>query len=94
MTDYQAKITSKGQITLPARLRKALALKPGDQVVFVEDADGRFRVESRRSTLADLRGIVRHGRAGITSGRVEAMIQESRAAAWTPGAGRGRGTSK
>ena len=27
-----AKITSKGQITLPASLRKELGLKPGDRV--------------------------------------------------------------
>jgi antitoxin PrlF len=94
VTDYQAKITSKGQITLPARLRKALALEPGDQVVFVEESDGSFRIETKRSTLADLRGIIKHGRVGITRERIEAMIEESRAARWVRGAGRGRRTSK
>lgn len=35
-----AKITSKGQITLPVALRRRLGLEPGLQVEFVEDAQG------------------------------------------------------
>ena len=30
-----AKISAKGQITLPKRVRQALAVKPGEQVLFV-----------------------------------------------------------
>ncbi len=36
-----AKITSKGQITLPVRIRRALGLREGDKVAFVE-VDGQF----------------------------------------------------
>ena len=32
-----AKITSKGQITLPVSIRKKLGVKDGDKVLFVED---------------------------------------------------------
>jgi AbrB family looped-hinge helix DNA binding protein len=32
-----AKITSKGQITIPIDIRKKLNLKEGDKVVFIED---------------------------------------------------------
>ena len=32
-----AKITSKGQITLPVGIRKKLGVKDGDKVLFVED---------------------------------------------------------
>jgi len=32
MTDYVAKITTKGQMTLPIEVRKALGLRPGDHV--------------------------------------------------------------
>ena len=35
-----AKITSKGQITLPRAVRERLGLKPGDEVQFVEDESG------------------------------------------------------
>jgi len=34
-----AKITSRGQITIPINIRKKLALKEGDKVIFVEDGD-------------------------------------------------------
>ncbi len=36
-----AKITSKGQITIPIEIRKKLKLSEGDKVVFVEE-DGRY----------------------------------------------------
>ena len=34
-----AKITSKGQITIPIAIRKALGVKDGDKVLFVQDGD-------------------------------------------------------
>ncbi|MDR3013548.1 MAG: AbrB/MazE/SpoVT family DNA-binding domain-containing protein [Chitinispirillales bacterium] len=40
-----AKITSKGQITLPIQIRKKLSLKDGDKVLFMEK-DGRIFVEN------------------------------------------------
>ena len=42
--DVSAKLTSKGQVTLPKQVREALGLKTGDQVV--------FRVEANRAVLA------------------------------------------
>ena len=32
-----AKVTSKGQITIPVAIRKMLGIKEGDKVLFVED---------------------------------------------------------
>ncbi len=34
-----AKITSKGQITIPVDIRKKLNLNDGDKVVFIEDSE-------------------------------------------------------
>ena len=34
-----AKITSKGQITIPAAIRKKLGVKDGDKVLFVQEGD-------------------------------------------------------
>jgi antitoxin PrlF len=42
--DVSAKVTSKGQVTLPKAVRDALGLRRGDEVV--------FRVESDRAVLA------------------------------------------
>ncbi len=55
---YKAKITSKGQITLPAELRKALGVKPGEEVAFLPGENGSFRIR-RMGSIDELYGIVR-----------------------------------
>jgi antitoxin PrlF len=41
---YKAKLTSKGQITIPAPVREALGLKSGEKVVFLAGENGEFRL--------------------------------------------------
>ena len=81
MGRFEATMTSKGQITLPSRLRAAMHLKPGDKLVFVEEGGG-YRLEPQTGTLADLRGIVRGGGDVVTSSQVSDWIEESRGARW------------
>jgi AbrB family looped-hinge helix DNA binding protein len=40
-----AKITSKGQITIPVDVRRKMKLKDGDKIIFLEQ-DGRFYFEN------------------------------------------------
>ena len=40
-----AKITSKGQITIPVDVRRKMKLKDGDKVIFINE-DGRYYVEN------------------------------------------------
>jgi AbrB family looped-hinge helix DNA binding protein len=42
-----AKLTSKGQITIPKAVRQQLGLRTGDQIEFVRD-NGGFRIEKTR----------------------------------------------
>ncbi|KRQ86699.1 putative regulator PrlF [Caloramator mitchellensis] len=49
-----AKITAKGQITIPIHIRKKLNLKDGDKVVFIEE-NGRIVMEN--STKVALRAV-------------------------------------
>jgi AbrB family looped-hinge helix DNA binding protein len=49
-----AKITTKGQITIPIHIRKKLNLKDGDKVVFIEE-NGRVVMEN--STKIALREV-------------------------------------
>jgi len=56
-------LTSKGQVTLPKRIREHLGLKPGDRVEFAIRSDGAVVVEPGKAEApqsddwADLRGI-------------------------------------
>ena len=54
------KITTKGQVTIPKRLRDHFGLKPGSSVEFELAADGRVFLQTRRriprSRFARLRG--------------------------------------
>ena len=42
--DVKAKLTSKGQLTLPAVVREHFGLKPGHEVHFEEDERGRIYI--------------------------------------------------
>lgn len=53
-----AKVTSKGQITVPARMREKLGLRPGSQIVFDEQPNGDFVVRKKKGDIRDLKGIV------------------------------------
>lgn len=51
-----AKLTSKGQLTIPQRVREALGLEAGDRVDFVADPAGGYRTVSVRKDIRSLRG--------------------------------------
>jgi AbrB family looped-hinge helix DNA binding protein len=63
----KARITSKGQITVPREIRRALGVRQGDVLVFEQDKGGVRVVPDRtESRFARYRGI---GNPGIPSGR-------------------------
>ena len=70
-----AKITSKGQITLPKQVRDRLGLGPGDEVEFVEE-DSRFVLTKkvRKSPFVEYRGYLKEERGRDP----DQMIQELR----------------
>jgi antitoxin PrlF len=67
-----ATITSKGQITLPVEIRRALGVGPGDRVSFRTADDGRVVVEPETLDLLSLKGSVRSRVKGVS---VEQMQQ-------------------
>lgn len=68
----QAKITSKGQITLPLEVRRLLGVQPGDRVLFETNKGGvRVRPVRTESPFEKYRGI---GNPGMGSGR-EAVVR-------------------
>jgi AbrB family looped-hinge helix DNA binding protein len=54
--DVAARLTSKGQITLPKAVRDALGLEAGDQIVF--RVEGGRAVLARTADLLELAGAV------------------------------------
>jgi antitoxin PrlF len=52
-----ATLTSKGQITLPQAVRRALGLEAGDKVDFVPEPGGGYRVLALRRDVRELRGM-------------------------------------
>lgn len=86
MKSLAATMTSKGQVTVPVELRRVLGLRPGDKLVFAQDAAGKIYIEAHTDTMADLRGIVRRP-AGLSpepvdSDRIAGWIEESRIDRW------------
>ena len=80
-----ARITSKGQVTIPKSVRERLGLRPGEEIDFVEQ-EGGFRIEKRvitspfekyRGYLKDLEGI-----------DPDELVQEMRGPPRNVGAGR------
>jgi AbrB family looped-hinge helix DNA binding protein len=53
-----ATVTSKGQITIPAKVRISLGLAAGDKIDFVEIEKGRFVLRPRTASIRDLEGCV------------------------------------
>lgn len=56
-----ATLTSKGQITIPSRVRHALGLEAGDRVEFVEQGEGQFAIVPATRSVQELRGMF-HGK--------------------------------
>ena len=70
-------VTSKGQVTIPKRVRDLLGIGPGSVIDFERGADGRIVLtkvgkKARPSRLARLRG---HAGKGLTTDQIMAMTR-------------------
>jgi AbrB family looped-hinge helix DNA binding protein len=52
-----SKITSRGQTTIPKRIREQLQLEPGDRVLFLE-RDGEIVLQPVTKTIREFRGSI------------------------------------
>lgn len=52
-----ATLTSKGQITIPADVRRALNVQTGDRVEFVQVQPGRFELIAATRSVRELKGL-------------------------------------
>jgi AbrB family looped-hinge helix DNA binding protein len=74
-----ATVTSKGQITLPRRIRERLGVKPGDRVAFRERSDGTIVVEAETVSFMDLFGVIKPRKRGVTLEDMDKAIADGAA---------------
>lgn len=58
-----ATVSSKSQITIPASVRSALKIGPGDRIDFIRTGADRFEVVAATQEVSRLRGMVKARRA-------------------------------
>ena len=78
--ELKAKVTSKGQLTIPKEVRRALGVREGDSLLFEVDEDDeqvRVRVERKPVSFADYEGAWREGK-GMSLAEVDEYMQELR----------------
>jgi AbrB family looped-hinge helix DNA binding protein len=66
MKEMRAVITRKGQVTVPAEIRRQLGLKRGDRVAFVLD-EGEVRITRTGSVVERTAGAFRTRRPALTA---------------------------
>jgi AbrB family looped-hinge helix DNA binding protein len=80
-----AKVTMRGQITIPVRVRKRLGIKDGDKVVFIEE-NGRVIIENAAMVAlknAQSSFVGEAARLGLKSEKdVVDMVKEVRREVW------------
>ena len=54
----EATLTSKGQITIPSDIRKAMALSPKDRLTFTPMPDGTVVMRAKTQSLKNLKGVL------------------------------------
>lgn len=78
--ELRARVTSKGQLTVPKEVRRALGVREGDNLLFEIDESGgevRVRVARKPVSFADYAGAWREGE-GMSSGEIDAYVRELR----------------
>lgn len=72
-----AKMTSKGQVTIPADIRKRLKLKPGDSLDFQVEENGTARIYPFSRKVSEVFGILsRKGRQGLSTEEIDDKLKE------------------
>ena|SRR5579862_1175369 len=58
----EATVTSKGQVTIPAEIRRAMGLIAGERVIFTQLDDGTIVFRAKRRSIVELKGLLKPAR--------------------------------
>ena len=78
MREYVATVTSKGQLTLPAAVRRQLGIEPGDRVTIVVEDENGARLRRVEHDVASVRGLIATPQ-GLESEDFDDLIEEAMA---------------
>lgn len=76
---WQAKVTLKGQVTIPKAVRAALALQEGDSVLFAVEGDGATLRPLKNKPLRELYGALPATRPYPGLEAIRRKVREKRA---------------
>jgi AbrB family looped-hinge helix DNA binding protein len=79
MLHARAKLNANGRVVIPAAVRRALDLRPGDHLILRVE-DGELRVSTRRQALARARRVIRESIPGDED-LTQSLIDDRRAEA-------------
>lgn len=71
-----ATMTSKGQITIPLDVRRALGLHTGSRVAFVPTGTGSYEIVPEVRTIQALKGIVARPSTPVSVDRMDEAIRD------------------
>ena len=72
-----ATITSKGQVTIPKKVRDKLGLRPGDKLNFDIENDGEMKVSAQKNSISKAAGILyREGQKPISVEEMDRRLGE------------------
>lgn len=72
----EATVTSKGQITIPAQVRRDLGLKTGSRVSFVQLDNGAYEIVAKTESIASLKGVIAAPERPVTIEEMNEAIAE------------------
>lgn len=72
-----ATVTSKGQVTIPLEVRKALGISAGATLDFVKMADGHFGIFAATGSVKDLKGIVPRPKTPVSLEEMQKAIEDA-----------------
>jgi len=79
MREIISTITSKGQVTIPAEIRRHLGLKKSDKISFVIESEGDVRLTAPRyPNIASLRGAAGSLKRSLSWSKMREIAREDR----------------
>lgn len=69
-------LSSKGQVTIPVAVRRALGVDAGDRIEFIEITPGRFEVVAATLPVTALKGLVDKPAKPVSIDTMNAAIRE------------------